>query len=69
MGRPYSQDLRERVDAAVEEDGLSRRKAAARFAKIEKFWQGFNREPAFTKKTGLDSSGRQLGTNSTRRFC
>jgi transposase len=32
MGRPYSQDLRERVVAAVEEDGLSRRKAAARFA-------------------------------------
>ena len=32
MGRPYSRDLRERVVAAVEEDGLSRRKAAAQFA-------------------------------------
>ncbi len=31
MGRPYSRDLRERVVAAVEEDGLSRRKAAAHF--------------------------------------
>jgi transposase len=32
MGRPYSQDLRERVVAAVEQGGLSRRKAAAQFA-------------------------------------
>ena len=32
MGRPYSRGLRERVVAAVEEDGLSRRKAAAHFA-------------------------------------
>jgi putative transposase len=32
MGRPYSQDLRERVVAAVEEGRLSRRKAAAQFA-------------------------------------
>lgn len=32
MGRPYSRDLRERVVSAVEEDGLSRRKAAAHFA-------------------------------------
>jgi putative transposase len=32
MGRPYSQDLRERVVAAVERGGLSRRKAAAQFA-------------------------------------
>src|ERR1700745_995604 len=32
MGRPYSRDLRERVVAAVEEGGLSRRKAAAHFA-------------------------------------
>lgn len=31
MSKPYSIDLRERVVAAVEEDGLSRRKAAARF--------------------------------------
>lgn len=31
MSKPYSMDLRERVVAAVEEDGLSRRKAAARF--------------------------------------
>jgi putative transposase len=31
MGRPHSQDLRERVVAAVE-DGLSRRKAAAHIA-------------------------------------
>jgi transposase len=30
MGRPYSQDLRERVVGAVE-DGLSRRQAAKRF--------------------------------------
>lgn len=31
MSKPYSIDLRERVVAAVEEDGLSRRKAAKRF--------------------------------------
>ncbi len=31
MARPYSMDLRERVVAAVEEEGLSRRQAAARF--------------------------------------
>src|SRR5438132_827364 len=32
MGRPYSREIRERVVAAVEEDGVSRRKAAAHFA-------------------------------------
>ena len=31
MTRPYSMDLRERVVAAVERDGLSRNQAAARF--------------------------------------
>jgi len=31
MGKPYSMDLRERVVAAVEHDGLSRRQAAGRF--------------------------------------
>ncbi len=31
MAKPYSTDLRERVVAAVEEGGLSRRQAAARF--------------------------------------
>ena len=31
MGRPYSNDLRERVVMAVERDGLSRREAARRF--------------------------------------
>jgi transposase len=31
MGKPYSMDLRERVVAAVERDGLSRNEAAARF--------------------------------------
>jgi len=31
MGKPYSVDLRERVVAAVEKEGLSRRQAAARF--------------------------------------
>ncbi len=31
MGRPYSLDLRERVVAAVEKEGLSRNRAAARF--------------------------------------
>ena len=31
MARPYSMDLRERVVGAVEEGGLSRRRAAARF--------------------------------------
>lgn len=31
MGKPYSNDLRKRVVAAVEEGGLSRRQAAARF--------------------------------------
>jgi putative transposase len=31
MGKPYSLDLRERVIAAVEEEGMSRHQAAARF--------------------------------------
>jgi putative transposase len=31
MARPYSMDLRERVVGAVEQEGLSRRQAAARF--------------------------------------
>ena len=31
MARPYSGDLRERVVASVEREGLSRRQAAARF--------------------------------------
>ena len=31
MGKPYSVDLRERVVSAVEREGLSRRRAAARF--------------------------------------
>ena len=31
MTRPYSLDLRERVVAAVEKEGLSRNRAAARF--------------------------------------
>jgi putative transposase len=31
MARPYSVDLRERVVGAVEQEGLSRRQAAARF--------------------------------------
>jgi putative transposase len=31
MGRPYSVDLRERVVAAVEKSGMSRRQAAAQF--------------------------------------
>lgn len=31
MSKPYSMDLRERVVAAVEESGMSRRKAAAHF--------------------------------------
>jgi putative transposase len=31
MTRPYSQDLRDRVIAAVEEEGLSRREAARRY--------------------------------------
>jgi len=31
MARPYSGDLRERVVAAVEREGLSRRRAAARY--------------------------------------
>ena len=31
MGKPYSIDLRERVVGAVEREGLSRRRAAARF--------------------------------------
>lgn len=31
MGRPYSNDLRERVVAAVEQGGLSRHQAAAQF--------------------------------------
>lgn len=31
MGKPYSQDLRDRVIDAVERDGMSRRQAAKRF--------------------------------------
>ena len=32
MGKPYSMDLRGRVVASVLQDGLSRKRAAARFA-------------------------------------
>ena len=35
MGRAYSMDLRERVVAAVAQEGLSRRQAAARFGVSE----------------------------------
>jgi putative transposase len=35
MSKPYSMDLRERVVAAVQRDGLSRRQAAARFGVAE----------------------------------
>ncbi len=35
MGRPYSMDLRDRVVRAVQEEGLSRRQAAARFGVAE----------------------------------
>jgi len=31
MAKPYAMDLRERVVAAVEEEGLSRHEAASRF--------------------------------------
>ena len=31
MGKPYSMDLRERVVASVEREGLSRRQAAVRY--------------------------------------
>ena len=31
MGKPYSMDLRKRVVGAVEQEGMSRRRAAARF--------------------------------------
>jgi putative transposase len=31
MGKPYSNDLRDRVVASVEQEGLSRRQAAARY--------------------------------------
>jgi putative transposase len=34
MAKPYSMDLRERVVAAVEEEGLSRHEAAARFGVV-----------------------------------
>jgi len=47
MGRPYSLDLRERVVAAVEKDGLSARQAAARFgvgASTAIRWVGRSRE-------------------------
>jgi putative transposase len=35
MGKPYSMDLRQRVVGAVEVEGLSRRRAAARFGVAE----------------------------------
>ena len=47
MAKPYSMDLRERVVAAVEEGGLSRRQAAARFGVGESSairWVGRYRE-------------------------
>ena len=58
MGRPYSLDLRERVVAAVEKDGLSARQAAARFgvgASTAIRWVGRSRE------TGSVSPGKMGG--------
>jgi transposase len=47
MVRPYSQDLRQRVIAAVEEEGLSRREAARRYrisdASAVKWLQAYRR--------------------------
>jgi transposase len=58
MARPYSIDLRERVIAAVERDGMSRHQAAARFgvavSSAIKWVQRFRR-------TGSAAPGRMGG--------
>ena len=65
MAKPYSVDLRERVVAAVEGEGMSRRAAAARFgvsysAAIE--WVRRRRE------TGSLKPG-QMGGHKPRKIC
>src|SRR4029077_5541168 len=62
MAKPYSMELRERVVAAVEEEGLSRNEAAARFGKgkrTEINWVGRFRD------RGSGAPGR-MGGNKPR---
>jgi putative transposase len=60
MGKSYSRDLRERVVNAVEREGMSRRKAAARFGigiKTAIDWVGHYRETG--RLSALARGGRR----------
>ena len=63
MAKPYSSDLRERVVAAVEEGGLSRRRAAAQFGVGISTVIGWVRR---LRETGSVAPG-QMGGHSRRR--
>jgi hypothetical protein len=63
MGRPYSRDLRERVVAAVEEDGLSRLDIGCVFVSVGRL---FSREFAGVTDPVFQSDGRD---GFTREFC
>lgn len=69
MARPYSMDLRERVVRAVEEEGLSRNKAAGRFGigiKTAVDWVRRHRETGSVaaKPMGGDKSSRLKGDDA-----
>lgn len=59
MARAYSLDLRERVVGAVEQEGLSRRQAAARF------WVGIKTAIDWVKRFRLSGSVAALPTRAT----
>ena len=64
MSKPYSMDLRERVVAAVETEGLSRRQAAARFG------VGYSTAIAWMKRireTGTVAPG-QMGGHKPKKI-
>jgi transposase len=58
MGKPYSLDLRERVVAAVEREGLSRHEAAARFGVAPSTAIGWVRR---FRETGSAAAGQMGG--------
>src|ERR1700726_3262086 len=64
MARPYSDDLRERVVAAVERDGMSRHKAAAHFGVAVSTAVGWL---ARFRRTGSVSPG-QMGGHKARKI-
>jgi putative transposase len=64
MARPYSADLRERVVAAVERDGMSRHEAAAHFSVAVSTAVGWL---ARWRRTGSIAAG-QMGGHKARKI-